>query len=63
MRAWVVTVAGLGAADYACHKTGLPTFSSTMRHVLRTDTRAGRVVFMVGFCAFAYWFPQHILKD
>jgi len=63
MRGWLAACAGLGAADAVCDANGWPTFSDLTRRVFRTDTPAGRVVFIGAFCVFAYWFPAHILKE
>jgi hypothetical protein len=38
------------------------TGSETTRAVLKTNTRAGRWAFILGYIAFTAWFPKHILK-
>ena len=37
------------------------TLSEVVRDVARVDTPAGRVVFLVGWGAFAAWFAVHIV--
>ena len=60
--AWVATIATVAAADWLCDRNGLPTISSTTRHVLRTDTRTGRLVVVAGWSALTAWFVPHLLR-
>lgn len=62
---WLVwaTLTGAGVA-YEVHElrghTG-GTLSEVVRTTARVETPAGRVVFLVGWGAFAAWFANHII--
>jgi hypothetical protein len=62
MRGWVGAVAALALADVICDRRGWPTLSSTTRHLLHTQTPAGRAAFIAGWAALTVWFVPHIVN-
>lgn len=60
---WLPTIAALSVADYACHRAGLPTVSSTTRALFRTHHPVGAACFVVGWIGLSTWLVPHILKQ
>lgn len=58
---WLGAVVAVAALDVYCDRRGWPTLSSTTRHLMRTDTPAGRWVFIAGWAALTGWFVPHII--
>lgn len=62
--AWVgLWLVGLGVESWALkNKRRELTLSHATRRVMRTDTIAGRVAFIGGWCLLTKWFVPHIVN-
>lgn len=58
--AWGLIAASWQYRALKTHNGG--TGSETFRAVFNTNTKTGKLAFLLGYCAFTAWFPKHILK-
>lgn len=61
---WIASIVTLGVIDvWAAHVKHEGTLSEAGRKTFRTDTRAGKVVWVCSWSALTVWFVPHILKQ